>query len=87
MLHWFNQKFSLLELIFMAKKPTITNVAQALACVKKMKSGKACTMAEMRSTAMLLESAYRTVVRNKKAVDKNLDFMERQMERLSMFRQ
>lgn len=70
----------------MAKK-TIQNVAQALSCVKKMKSGKACTMAEMKATAMLLESAYRTVVRNKKAVDKNLAFMERQMERLSMFRQ
>jgi len=72
---------------FVAKKQAITNVAQALRCVAKLKSGKACTMAELKAVAMVLESSYRTVVRNKKAVDKNLAFMERQMERLSMFRQ
>jgi len=70
----------------MAKKNAITNIAQALSCVRKMKSGKACTMAEMRATAMLLETAYKTVTSQKKAVQKNLDFMERQFERVGMFR-
>lgn len=70
----------------MAKK-TINNIAQALSCAKKLKSGKACTVAELKATVLLLESAYRTVVRNKKAVDKNMEFMERQMDRLSRFRQ
>jgi hypothetical protein len=71
----------------MAKKSVVSNMAQALRCVSKLKQGKACTMAELKATAMLLESGYRTVVRNKKAVEKNMAFMERQMDLLSRFRQ
>lgn len=71
----------------MAKKNVVSNMAQALRCVAKLKQGKACTMAELKATAMLLESGYRTVVRNKKAVEKNMAFMERQMDLLSRFRQ
>ena len=71
----------------MAKKQAITNMAHALRCVAKLKQGKACTMAELKATAMLLESGYRTVVRNRKAVEKNMAFMERQMDMLSRFRQ
>ena len=70
----------------MARKTAITNIAQALSCVRKMKSGKACTMAEMKATAMLLETAYRTVTSQRKAVQKNLEFMERQFERIGSFR-
>lgn len=44
-------------------------------------------MAEIKATAMLLETAYKTVTSQKKAVQKNLDFMERQFERVNMFRQ
>lgn len=69
----------------MARK-AITNIAQALACVRKLKAGKACTMAELKATVMLLETAYRTVQANKKQIQKQADFMERQVERLSMFR-
>jgi hypothetical protein len=71
----------------MAKKTAVTNMAHALRCVAKLKQGKACTMAELKATAMLLESGYRTVVRNRKAVEKNMAFMERQMDMLSRFRQ
>lgn len=71
----------------MAKKQAVTNMAHALRCVAKLKAGKACTMTELKATAMLLESGYRTVVRNKKAVEKNMAFMERQMDLLSRFRQ
>lgn len=71
----------------MAKKQAVTNIAHALRCVAKLKQGKACTMAELKATAMLLESGYRTVVRNRKAVEKNMAFMERQMDMLSRFRQ
>ena len=71
----------------MAKKQAITNMAHALRCVAKLKQGKACTMAELKATAILLESGYRTVVRNRKAVEQNMAFMERQMDMLSRFRQ
>jgi len=71
----------------MAKKQAVANMAHALRCVAKLKQGKACTMAELKATAMLLESGYRTVVRNRKAVEKNMAFMERQMDMLSRFRQ
>lgn len=70
----------------MAKKNVVQNMADALRCVSKLKQGKACTLAELKATAMILESGYRTVVRNKKAVEKNMDFLERQMERISRFR-
>jgi len=64
----------------------ITNIAQALSCVRKMKAGKRCTMAEMKATALLLETAYKTAKSNSKQIQKQADFLERQMERLSMFR-
>jgi len=62
-------------------------MAHALKCVAKLKQGKSCTMAELKASLMLLESGYRTVVRNRKAVEKNLSFMERQMDMLSRLRQ
>jgi len=71
----------------LAKKQVITNMAHALKCVAKLKQGKSCTMAELKASLMLLESGYRTVVRNRKAVEKNLSFMERQMDMLSRLRQ
>jgi len=69
----------------MAKK-AITNVSMALACARKLRSGKACTMKELKAALMLLEQGYKTVQRNKKAVEKNLSFMERQMDRISNMR-
>ena len=69
----------------MAKK-TITNIADALRCIKKLKSGKACTMKELKASLMLMETAYKTVVAQKKAVAKNLEFMERIMAAGTMFK-
>jgi hypothetical protein len=37
-----------------------TTIAQALACVKKVKQGKACTAAEMKATMMVLADALKT---------------------------
>jgi hypothetical protein len=70
----------------MAKKNVVTNMAHALKCVAKLKQGKACTLAELKASLLLLESGYRTVVRNKKAVEKNMSFMERQMDILTRLR-
>ena len=67
-------------------KNTVTNIAHALKCVAKLKQGKACSMTELKALLLLMETAYRTVQRNKKAVENNLDFMERQMDRLDRFR-
>lgn len=70
----------------MARK-TVTNITQALACVRKLKAGKSCTMAELKASLMLLETAYRTVQANKKQIQKQADFLERQMDKMAMFRQ
>lgn len=41
-------------------KSTPTTIAQALGCVKKLRSGKACSMAELKATVMLLDDARKT---------------------------
>tara|TARA_Y100001973_G_C5173976_1_gene320767 strand:- start:724 stop:936 length:213 start_codon:yes stop_codon:yes gene_type:complete len=69
----------------MAKK-TVTNISQALSCVRKLKSGKACTMQELKSSLLLLETAYRTVQRGKKEFRRQTEFLERQLDRFSSFR-
>lgn len=38
----------------------ITNIADAVKCVAKMRAGKRCTMEEMKSTAMILDSALKS---------------------------
>jgi len=42
----------------MASK-TITNIAQALKCVGKVKQGKACSQAEVKSSLILMHTAYK----------------------------
>jgi len=41
-------------------KSTVTTIAQAAKCVSKVKSGKACSMAELRATIILLDDAWKT---------------------------
>ncbi len=63
----------------MARKSTITNIAQALSCVRKLKSGKACTMQELKSSLMLMDSAYKTAKSTIRETKDRLRFMERMM--------
>lgn len=44
----------------MARKTTVTTIADALRCVSKVKQGKACTAAELKSSLMLLSDALKT---------------------------
>lgn len=52
----------------MPAKKTITTIAQASACVRKMRAGKSCSAAEMRATALLLDQALKTARRNTKGL-------------------
>ena len=46
--------------IWMAKKSTPTTIADALRCVRKVKSGKMCTQAELKASMTLLADALKT---------------------------
>ena len=46
----------MLEVVLMARN-SITSIADATKCLAKMRAGKACTMQEAKSTAMLLGTA------------------------------
>ncbi len=41
------------------KSNTVTNITDALRCAKKVASGKACTMKELKATVTLLHQAYK----------------------------
>ncbi len=64
----------------MARK-TITNIAEALACVRKLKSGKPCTMQELKSSLMLLDTAYRTAKSTSRQLRDQNAFLERLLNR------
>jgi hypothetical protein len=68
----------------MAKKITVTTIADALRCARKVKQGKACTMQELKSTVMLLETGMKTAQRTAKEYRDRNDWMERFMNRGSM---
>lgn len=63
----------------MARKVTVTTIADALRCARKLKQGKACTMQELKSTVMLLETGMKTAQRTVKELRDRNDFMERLM--------
>ena len=65
----------------MARK-TVTNITDALSCVRKLKSGKACTMQELKSSLLLLESAYKSVQRAKRESNSRIEFLERMLQTL-----
>ena len=52
----------------MAARKAITTIAQASSCVAKMRTGKSCSAAEMRATALLLDQALKTARRNTKGL-------------------
>ncbi len=50
----------------------ITTIAQASACVAKMRQGKSCSAAEMRATALLLDGALKTARRSTRSLKDQL---------------
>jgi len=63
----------------MAKKEAITNIAHTLKCVAKLKAGKACTMSELKSSLLILDTAYKTAKSTIRETKDRLRFMERFM--------
>lgn len=58
-------------------KSTPTNIAQALACVRKARMGKACTMAELKASLMLLDDARKTALSTVRMLKDRVSFLER----------
>ena len=56
-------------MIWIAK---ITTIAQASACVAKMRAGKSCSAAEMKATALLLDGALKTARRSTRMAKEQL---------------
>lgn len=61
----------------MARKITITTIADALKCARKVKQGKACTMQELKSSMLLLETGMKTAQKSVKELRDRNAFMER----------
>lgn len=65
----------------MAKKVTVTTIADALRCARKVKQGKACTMQELKATVMLLETGMKSAQRGAREARDRVKFIERLMNR------
>ena len=59
----------------MPKKSTPTTIAQALGCVRKVRQGKACTMAEMKASLLLLDDARKTALGTIRMLKDRIKFM------------
>jgi hypothetical protein len=68
----------------MVSRSKITNIAAALRCASHIKQGKACTMADARATAMLLDTGLKTARRNASASKKALMASDNMVTRLLM---
>ncbi|WP_438995746.1 hypothetical protein [Poseidonia sp.] len=56
-------------------KSTPTTIAQALSCVKRLRSGKACSMSELKATVLLLDDARKTALGTIRLLKDKLRFM------------
>ena len=56
-------------------KSTPTTIAQALACVRKVRMGKSCTQAELKATVMLLDDARKTSQSTVRMLKNRIQFM------------
>jgi len=63
------------------RKSTPTNIAGALACVRKVRMGKACTLAELKATIMLLDDARKTSQATVRNLKDRASFLERMLNR------
>ena len=57
------------------KSSTPTTIAQALACVRKVRQGKACTMNEMKASLLLLDDARKTALGTIRMLKDRIAFM------------
>lgn len=65
----------------MAKAKIPTNIAMALSCVKKVRMGRACTMAELKAVVMLLDDARKTSQATIRNLKDRSAFLERMLNR------
>jgi len=65
----------------MAKKITVKTIADALRCAAKVKQGKACTMQELKSTVLLLETGMKSAQRGVREARDRTNFLERLLNR------
>ena len=63
----------------MPKKKTITNMTDALRCARKVATGQACTMQELKSTVTLLHQGLKTAQRVGREQKERVSFLERMM--------
>ncbi len=56
-------------------KSTPTTIAQALSCVRKVRSGKTCTMNELKASIMLLDDARKTSLSTIRMLKDRIAFM------------
>jgi len=66
----------------MASRSKITNIAGALRCASNIKQGKACSMADARATALLLDTALKTSRRTAISLKKQLTQSDNMVTRL-----
>ena len=59
----------------MARKSTPTTIADALSCVRKVRQGKSCTMAEMKASLILLDDARKTALGTIRMLKDRIAFM------------
>lgn len=59
----------------MARKSNPTTIAQALACVRKVRQGRACTQAEMKASLLLLDDARKTALGTIRTLKDKIAFM------------
>ena len=59
----------------MARKSTPTTIADALSCVRKVRTGKACTVAELKASLLLLDDARKTALGTIRMLKDRIAFM------------
>jgi len=59
--------------VFSLASRTVTNIAQALKCVSKLKQGKSCTTAEMKSSLIIMHTAYKAAQSRYRAEKRSLE--------------
>lgn len=56
-------------------KSTPTTIAQALACVRKVRTGKTCSMSELKASLLLLDDARKTALGTIRTLKDKIAFM------------
>lgn len=62
-------------------KSVPTNIAMALKCVRKLRMGKPCSMAELKAVVMLLDDSRKTGLSTIRNLKERSAFLERMLNR------